>query len=554
MQIGGTYVQLTTTELFTTSCRICDNNRIHYAFISNGYPVSHCQECGFMFLNPQPSDEVLSQIYNEDYFIDNTDRGSKLRLEMKGATAQLYLNQLIEYYGKSEGNLLEIGCGNGEFLALAKEKGFNVNGIEFSSRATETANNRLGEEKVICGSLETSDLPEEHFDICVLFDVVEHVRDPLKQLKKIYKLLKPDGVIFLSTPSLNSWSAQLMKNNWMEFKIEHLHYFDTQTIQNLLVKTYFKDIYISPNYKFLNLKYINGHFQKFKIPFFSKIISLTTMVIPEILKRKNYKVIASGINVMARKGNLSKKPVVSVIVPVFNEKNTFSELITRLIAKEIPGLNKEIIIVESNSTDGTKEEVIKYKNQPGIKIIFEDKPEGKGHAVRNGLKHATGDFIMIQDGDLEYDLNDYDQLLEPLVKYQKAFVLGSRHSKGWKMRKFEKQPFMALLMNVGQIFFTTLLNILYGQNLKDPFTMYKVFRRDCLYGLTFKANRFDFDFELVIKLLRKGYIPVEIPINYTSRSFSQGKKVSVLRDPPQWLWALIKYRLEPLYNNKEGKL
>jgi glycosyltransferase involved in cell wall biosynthesis len=177
-------------------------------------------------------------------------------------------------------------------------------------------------------------------------------------------------------------------------------------------------------------------------------------------------------------------------------------------------------------------------------LILEERPQGKGHAVRTGFQHATGDFILIQDADLEYDLEDYEALLEPLLTGHEAFVLGSRHGgRTWKIRHFEGNPISTLLFNVGHWFFCSLLNILYGLRLNDPFTMYKVFRQDCLYGLTFECNRFDFDYELLIKLVRKGYNPVEIPVNYNARSFEAGKKVSVTRDPWTWLRALIKYRL-----------
>jgi glycosyltransferase involved in cell wall biosynthesis len=277
-----------------------------------------------------------------------------------------------------------------------------------------------------------------------------------------------------------------------------------------------------------------------------------TFFVPQIFLKKKFKVIASGINVMARSRPLPENQVVSIIVPVYNEVRTFSELIKLVITKEIPLLQKEIIIVESNSTDGTREEVSKYKDMNGVKVIFEEKPQGKGHAVRTGIKHAKGDFILIQDGDLDYDLNDYEQLLEPLMKYQKAFVLGSRHLKGWKMRQFTGQPFMSLFMNFGQIFFTTLLNLFCGQNMKDPFTMYKLFRRDCLYGMSLVSNRFDLDWEIVIKLVRKGYIPLEIPVNYKSRSFKEGKKVSIIKDPITWLWALVRFRFCNLFD-KDGK-
>jgi hypothetical protein len=114
------------------------------------------------------------------------------------------------------------------------------------------------------------------------------------------------------------------------------------------------------------------------------------------------------------------------------------------------------------------------------------------------------------------------------------------------MRRFVGQPLLAFVLNLGHWFFTFLINTMFGQRLRDPFTMFKVFRRECLHGLRFECDRFDFDFELLIKLLRKGYRPIEIPVNYVSRAFTEGKKVSMVHDPPTWLRALVKYRFSRL--------
>lgn len=239
--------------------------------------------------------------------------------------------------------------------------------------------------------------------------------------------------------------------------------------------------------------------------------------------------------------------VLSVVVPIFNERATVREALDAILAKTIPGWTLEIILVESNSTDGTRDIVLGYRSHPRVKLVLEDRPRGKGHAVRAGFKEATGEVLLIQDADLEYDLNDYDILLAPIAAGRQAFVLGSRHGQGgWAIRKFSDQPLQALLLNLGHWGFTLMINVSLGVWLHDPFTMYKVFRRDCLDGLRFESNRFDFDWELLIKLVRKGYRPIEIPISYKSRSFKEGKKVSMIRDPLTWMWALAKYRVQRL--------
>jgi glycosyltransferase involved in cell wall biosynthesis len=245
--------------------------------------------------------------------------------------------------------------------------------------------------------------------------------------------------------------------------------------------------------------------------------------------------------------SLPARPKLSVVVPVFNERATARPALDAITAKRIDGWEVEVIIVESNSTDGSRDIVLGYRDLPHVKVLLEDRPRGKGHAVRHGFGHATGDVLLIQDADLEYDPADYEVLLAPLQAGTHAFVLGSRHGGSrWFIRKFEEQVLHAFVLNAGHWFFTALIDVSLGLTLRDPFTMYKVFRRECLDGLRLESNRFDFDWELLIKLVRRGHRPVEIPVSYQSRSFKEGKKVSMFRDPPGWLWAWAKYRFGPL--------
>jgi glycosyltransferase involved in cell wall biosynthesis len=244
----------------------------------------------------------------------------------------------------------------------------------------------------------------------------------------------------------------------------------------------------------------------------------------------------------------------SVVMPVYNERETFRGVFEELLAKEIADTEIEIVLIESNSTDGTREDVLALSGDSRVTVILEDKASGKGHAVRTGLRRATGDVILVQDADAEYDMDDYEKLLDPVRSFEKSFVLGARkiHEGRRGMRHFERQQHMSWLMNVGHVGFLSLFNTVYRQHLKDPFTMYKVFRRDCVTGVHLECDRFDFDWELTAKLIRRGHTPLEVPVSYHSRSFSEGKKINLLGDPISWVRACFKYRFAPLYVEPPG--
>ncbi len=505
-------------------------------------------------LNPQPPDEELRRVYAANYFLcDETPEQRAGSSGMRRATARLHLDLLASYRGMRGGRLLEIGCGRGDFLVEARAEGFEVTGVEISSEAANVARSQLEDGPILCGRIDQLGLPGRSFDVCVLIDVIEHLRDPVSALESIHHVLKPGGVVFIQTPSRDSWPARLLKQRWMEFKSDHLFYFDQETIQHLLCKTGYHEVVLNPAKKVLTIEYIRHHFERFRVLGLTPLIRCGYHLTPRVLRPQRLTLYAGGMTVMARTADLHHRRKLSVIVPVYNERGTFRRLMDSLIRKEIDGVDMDIVVVESNSTDGTREDVLQYQADPRVKIVLEERPRGKGHAVRTGLEHVEGDFVLIQDADLEYDLEDYDALLEPLRHFRKAFVLGSRHTPvgTGKIREFERQPMLAAVLNLGHAVFAFLLNIMFGARLKDPFTMYKVFRRDCLYGLSFTCNRFDFDFELVVKLLRKGYKPLEIPVNYRSRSFADGKKISPFLDPLTWLWALIRLRFSPLYESSD---
>lgn len=245
----------------------------------------------------------------------------------------------------------------------------------------------------------------------------------------------------------------------------------------------------------------------------------------------------------ARRGTF-RPASLSIILPVFNEVDTIRQVLDGLTAKKFD-LPHEIIVIESNSTDGTKEIVKEFEGRKNIRIVYQEEARGKGFAVREGLIRANGGIFLIQDADMEYDLEDYESLLEPILRGREAFILGARHGGKnlWKLRRFDGEKHAGFLLNIGHLFFAGLINVLFWQSLRDPFTMYKVFRRDCIHGLEFHCRRFDFDIELVLKIIGNDYQPVEIPVNYTSRGFKEGKKVRVFADPLTWLRAIFLQRI-----------
>jgi len=536
---------------FIKTCPVCSNIRLYYLFSKDENRVVHCNDCGLLMLNPQPSDEDLSGLYCEGSFKKERDQdGDQNRTNRRQEIVGNYLELLSLYREMNGVELLEIGCESG-YLAGDFKVGLNVTSIKYSPLSEEGQQSNPGVlDSFFWGNVDEIVAKEKKYDVCYLPDVLGRVRDPKRFLKKIHGLLKPNGTIFISTPNTDSLAGKYLKDKWMEFGPQNLYYFNTKNLERLLLQCGFGEMITRPDGKTANVNCILPGFWRLPIRIISRTARWLIKILPLFLKKKALAEIPDRMIVMGNAQVKRNKPKVSIVVPAFNEAATIEEALNRLLLKRIDGLDTEIVIVESNSTDGTREIVLKYNNNPSVKILLEDEPKGKGHAVRTAMKDITGDFVLIQDADLEYDLEDYDSLLEPLVSGREAFVLGSRHGgRTWKIRKMEGNPFSTFVFNCAHWVFVALINVFYGVSLKDPFTMFKVFRRDCLYGLNFECNRFDFDYELVIKLMRKGYRPIEIPVNYNARSFEEGKKISIVKDPWTWLWAIVKYRfvrIDPL--------
>ena len=229
----------------------------------------------------------------------------------------------------------------------------------------------------------------------------------------------------------------------------------------------------------------------------------------------------------------------TVIIPVYNERKTIKTIINA-VSKVKLAIDKEIVIIDDHSTDGTDKVLAKIK-QKNVRIFRHAKNQGKGMAIRTGLSKAKGDLIIIQDADLEYDPKSYPALIKPILDGETRVVYGSRFM-GNTLKMVGKHKTILPHHLIGNKLLTWATNLLYGRWISDMETCYKVFRRDCIDNIKLKSKKFDFEPEVTAKLLKSGEKIIEIPITYSPRGFEEGKKIN-WRDGLMALWTLIKYRL-----------
>lgn len=221
----------------------------------------------------------------------------------------------------------------------------------------------------------------------------------------------------------------------------------------------------------------------------------------------------------------------SIVIPIFNEKDTLLKILEKVEAADTLGLEKEIILIDDGSSDGTREILKNLENK--YLVVYHSKNQGKGAALRTGFQKASGDIILIQDADLEYNPKEYPNLLRPILEDKTSVVYGSRLMK--------KNPMSSLRYHLGGKLTNWILNIFCGSHLSDFWTCYKVFKAPVIKGIALESNGFDIEEEMTIKLLKKKHTIIDIPIDYYPRDFKQGKKIRPI-DGLVAIWKIIKYR------------
>ena len=224
---------------------------------------------------------------------------------------------------------------------------------------------------------------------------------------------------------------------------------------------------------------------------------------------------------------------ISILIPIFNEVNTLEIILKKVEETDFCGLEKEIILIDDFSTDGTREILERLKDK--YPIYYHNQNMGKGAALRTGFEHVSGDIVIIQDADLEYDPVDYAPLIQLILDGRADVAYGSRLSGGKPSRSFMFTHLM------GNKLLTLMTNVLYNTTLTDMETCYKAFRAEFIKGIKIKSNRFDFEPEITAKVLKKGARLYELPISYYGREYDEGKKIT-WKDGFHAILALVKFR------------
>ena len=237
--------------------------------------------------------------------------------------------------------------------------------------------------------------------------------------------------------------------------------------------------------------------------------------------------------------------VLSVVIPIYNERNTLRDILRRVQAVAVP---KQIILVDDCSKDGTREILRELAaEQPALTVIYHEQNQGKGAALRTGFRHATGQIVIVQDADLEYDPAQYPQLIQPIIEGKADVVYGSRFIG-------DTHRVLYFWHSLANQFLTLLSNVFTNLNLTDMEVCYKVFRREVIQGITLKSNRFGFEPEVTAKVARftmpaldgrpaRRCRVYEMPVSYSGRDYKEGKKISIWKDGPQALYCIIRYAL-----------
>jgi hypothetical protein len=512
-------------------CPACEADTPAYLFHKIGVRFVRCGACGMVYVNParESAGPNWLDVESARPFSNAGDRALML------ADFSRLLERVELDHQRIQGTRLERTLLLGRFLRefrdlpAAKRLGLTVAEVDDPAFARLSADSDIGWAQPLLA---------RRPQMVILHELLETCSDPSVVLGKLTEALPASTLLVVTYTNTNSLPARMMRRYWPAYFDHKTCFFSTSNLATLMARfgQVLKTQYALPVTH--TAQYVGERLAPRAS--ITRLVGATALRNVPVPVRAGNRVAVFGRHEGAR-GVAGEK--LSIVLPVYNEARYAAQVIDTVLAKQV-AIDKELVIVESNSTDGTRDIVRGYEGRPGVRVVLEDGPRGKGHAVRTGLKHVTGTIILIQDADFEYDVEDYDALLDPILQRKATFVLGSR-SLGlddWKVRKYDATPVRGLALNFAQVVFARTYDVLYQQRVTDVNTMFKVFRAECLDGLDLESDGFELDIELACKLARNGNSPMEVPVNYVARGFDEGKKIRFWRDAIPSYAAFFKYR------------
>lgn len=509
-------------------CSICGEARAEYLFYRAGVRFVRCVGCGLVYVSPVgPAGPCYFDVAEMGRLATPRDRARAV------ADMAAWLAALVAEHARRRGRpprrTLLLGryfnelCEHPALLAI----GFEVVRIEGAAFV------QLSEQADLGGVVATLAGAE----LVVLSELLEACSDPGKVLSQVAAAVPAGATLAIAYADAESLPARLLRRHWPAFFDVKRAFFGLPHLIRLAEKHGLSLVAQRALASHRSPRYVVDRVLD-AAPGYRRL----TRFVPESPPLG----LRTGLRLATFEKNLEPAFVpekLSVVLPVYEEAGTVRQVIETLLNKPLR-IEKELVIVESGSRDGTREIVLEYRDLPGVQVLLQAEPLGKGNAVRAGIAACSGSIVLIQDADLEYDVDDYDALLEPILQRQASFVLGSRTlgAEDWKVRRFAHGALAGSLLNLAQVGFAKTFNLLYQQRTTDVNTMFKVFRRACLDGITLESDGFELDIELVCKLVRAGHAPLEVPVNYVARDFSQGKKIRFWRDAWPGYAAFFKYR------------
>lgn len=492
-------------------CPVCRGRDEEYLFHDGSGRHVRCRRCGFVFVNPIPIEVPSARTLSADLMA---------RLPVK---RELYVAELRELIERSRwrfrraadrppARILLLG-------ALTPEVTAACDSGELTAEAVRLSDSQI-ESLLWHGDAECIRERLASVDLLILLELLDHSLRPDLALEAIVRWVAPGTWVAVVYRDNDTAAGRLLRRWWRDFASGRTSFFSRANVEELA-----RRVGAWPRSSF---EVWARQTPSTALHRFSERLAQAAWV--RAFDRLHFR-IPVGRSVTLIEAQPQRKERLSIVVPVYNEQRYARQVLEALVELELP-IEHEIVVVESNSSDGTRDIVRQFEGRPGVQVIYQERPRGKGHAVRTGLQAASGSIILIQDADFEYDLEDYLPLLRPILTRRAEFVLGSRTLGlgGWKIRQYRQTPLRAWLLNIAHVMFSGTYNLLYRQKTTDIVTMFKVFRRSCLQHFRLNSDGFELDIELVCKLAKAGFAPYEVPVNYRARGFEEGKKVRFFRD------------------------